>query len=160
MIDSKGSVVVGQQGSLDRLAGAVVVPDRGGQRQDALHDADPHASRGAAAVPFEVELAFERVIDRLDDLPQRFEELRPCSRRLTLTGRAQQVQTGTSQLALKLAAVVVLVRDHDLPHPRGRQLRVGVEDPEQGLALIGLGAGQGEPDRQAMQGAQQVQPRA
>src|ERR1022692_2651735 len=35
-----GLVVVGDQGALDGLAGAVVVPDGGGQREDALHDAD------------------------------------------------------------------------------------------------------------------------
>jgi hypothetical protein len=56
MIDSKGSVVVGRQGSRDRLAGAVVVPDRGGQGQHTFHDAGPHSGRGAAAVLFQVEL--------------------------------------------------------------------------------------------------------
>ena len=68
MIDSKGSVVVGQQGSLDRRSDAVVVPDRGGQGQDALHDADPDPGGGVAAVLFEVELALEGVVDRLNDL--------------------------------------------------------------------------------------------
>ena len=62
-------MVIGDQGSLDRLAGAVVVPDRGGQGEDALHDADPDPGGGVAAVLFEVELTFEGVVDRLDDLP-------------------------------------------------------------------------------------------
>jgi hypothetical protein len=44
------------------------VPNRGGQGEDALQDADDHAAGGMAAVAFEVELAFECVVDRLDDL--------------------------------------------------------------------------------------------
>ena len=39
-----------------------------GEGQDALHDPDPYPGRGAAAVLFQIELAFERVVDRLDDL--------------------------------------------------------------------------------------------
>jgi hypothetical protein len=31
-------VIVGHQGAIDGLAGVVVVPDRGGQCQDALQD--------------------------------------------------------------------------------------------------------------------------
>jgi hypothetical protein len=60
-------VVVGQQGSLDRLAGAVVVPDRCGQGQDTLHDPDPNPGGGAAAVLFEIELPLQGVVDRLDE---------------------------------------------------------------------------------------------
>jgi len=53
----------------------VVVPDRGGQRKEALHDADQDACGAAAAVLFEAELTFERVEDRLDGLPEGLEEL-------------------------------------------------------------------------------------
>jgi hypothetical protein len=49
-------MVVGEQGSGGRLAGVVVVPDGGGQGQDALEHPDDHAGRGVAAVTFEVEL--------------------------------------------------------------------------------------------------------
>ena len=63
MIDSKGSVVVGGQRAPDRLAGVIVVPDGGGQREDALQDADGHAAGGAAAVSFKVELALEGLVD-------------------------------------------------------------------------------------------------
>ena len=150
MNDSKGSVVVGHQGSFDRLAGAVVVPDRGGQCQDALHDPYPDPGRGVAAVLFEVELALEGVVDRLDDLPQWFEELGAGPFGLTFAGRAQQVQPGLGELGLERGAEVVLVRDHDLSDPPGGQLGVGVEDPQQGLALVGLRTGQGDPDRQTV----------
>ena len=52
----------------------VVVPDGGGQGKDALQDPDEDPAGGSASVVFEVELAFEGVVDRLDDLTQRFEE--------------------------------------------------------------------------------------
>jgi hypothetical protein len=49
----------------------VVVPDRGGQREDSLHDAGDDSAGRAPSVLFEVELALEGLVDRLDDLPQR-----------------------------------------------------------------------------------------
>ena len=57
------SVVVGDQRTGDRGAGFVVVPDGGGHGQDALGDADGDCLEGPAAVGFQVELAFEGVID-------------------------------------------------------------------------------------------------
>ena len=47
----------------------MVAPDRGGHRQDALGDADGDAGAAAAAMAFEVKLALEGVVDRLDQLP-------------------------------------------------------------------------------------------
>jgi hypothetical protein len=70
-----GSVVVSGQCAHRRLVGVVVVPDRGGQREDPLEHANDHAARGSAAMPFEVELALAGLVDRLDDLPQRLEQL-------------------------------------------------------------------------------------
>src|SRR5256885_9975399 len=69
MIDSKGSVIVGDQRSHDRLAGVPVVPDRSGQGEDALQDPDGNAGDRPAAVLFKVELAFEGLVDRFDALP-------------------------------------------------------------------------------------------
>jgi hypothetical protein len=66
-------LVIGDQRSGDGLAGGAVVPDRGGQGKQALGDAGPDAVDAAAAVQFEVELAFEDVVDRLDELADRFE---------------------------------------------------------------------------------------
>jgi hypothetical protein len=68
---------------------------------------------------FEVELTLEDVVDRLDDLPQWLEEPGAGPFGFALTGRAQQVQPGVSEFGLELTAVVVLVRDHDLPNPVG-----------------------------------------
>ena len=61
---SKGSVVVvGDQGSHDRLSGLVVVPDGGGQGEDALQDPGDHPGRGVPAMAFQVKLAFDGVVD-------------------------------------------------------------------------------------------------
>src|SRR6266508_455127 len=77
MIDSKGSVVVGDQGSHDRLSGTPVVPDRGGQSEHALQDPHGNTRHGSSAVLFEVELAFEGLIDRFDALPYRTQQATP-----------------------------------------------------------------------------------
>ncbi len=70
------------------------MPDGGGEGEDALQDADGDPGGGVAAVLFQVELAFEGVVDRFDDLAQRFEELRAGPSRFAVAGRAQQVQPG------------------------------------------------------------------
>ena len=56
-----GSVVEGGQRPLDGFAGCPVVPDAGGHGQQPLGDAGEHPAGGAAAVAFQVELAFEGV---------------------------------------------------------------------------------------------------
>jgi hypothetical protein len=67
-------VVVGDERSQGGLVGVVVVPDGGGEGEDALEDAGGDAVAGAAAVAFEVELTFEGVVDRFDELAGRFEQ--------------------------------------------------------------------------------------
>src|SRR5258706_1477985 len=152
MINSKGSVVVGQERALDGLAGAVVVPDRGGQREDSLKDADEDSRRGVAAVSFEVKLSFEGVVDRLDDLAEGPEELRAGPLGLAFAGRAQQGQPGAGKDGLEVMAVVVLVADDHLAAAASGHGRVG-EDVQQDLPLVGLGSGQGEPYAYAVHGA-------
>ena len=56
-------MVIDEERALDGLAGSVVVPDGGCHCEDALQDADYHAFGGVAAVLFQVELAFEGVVD-------------------------------------------------------------------------------------------------
>src|SRR6478672_4676856 len=63
-----GSVVIGDQRSLDGFGCGPVVPDGGGHGQQPLSDAGVDAQGGAAAVAFQVELAFEGVVDRFDPL--------------------------------------------------------------------------------------------
>ncbi|MGA6160817.1 hypothetical protein ACPEIC_46810 [Stenotrophomonas sp. NPDC087984] len=60
------------QGPQDEGAGPVVVPDRGG-RENALGDADGNGLEGPSTVLFQIELALERVIDGLDQLPYRLQ---------------------------------------------------------------------------------------
>jgi hypothetical protein len=62
------SVVVRDQGPRVAGAGGTVVPDACGHGQEPLGDPGVQALGGAAAVAFEVELAFEGVVDALDPL--------------------------------------------------------------------------------------------
>jgi hypothetical protein len=101
-------VVVGDQRPRYRLADAVVVPDHRGQRQDPLEHAHHHACRGVPAVAFEIELAFEGLVDRLDDLPQGLEQLGAGPGLLIPAGGAQQAHTQVGQPGLEQAAVIVL----------------------------------------------------
>jgi len=76
------------------LSGVVVVPDRGGQGQDALQHPDRDLDRCPAAEVFQVELALEGVVDRLDQLAQRPEQppARPLGSPL-LAGRTSRMSS-------------------------------------------------------------------
>jgi hypothetical protein len=118
MTYSKGLVVVGDQRALDWLAGVVVVPDGGGQGEDALDDPGQDSGGGVPAVAFEVELALEGVVDRFDDLPQWPEELDTGALVFACAGWAEQAGTAVGQGGLKAGAVVVLVPEDGLAGPR------------------------------------------
>ncbi len=45
------------------------MPDGSGERQDPLQNANRNSFNRAAAVLFQVELAFQCVVDRFDELP-------------------------------------------------------------------------------------------
>src|SRR5215475_1249719 len=109
MIDSKGSVVVGDQGSHNRLSGTPVVPDRGGQSEHALQDPHGNTRHGAPAVLFEVELAFEGLIDRFDALPYRTQQAttRPC--RFTAVRGSHDRDTPVVEPVFGVAVAVALV---------------------------------------------------
>jgi hypothetical protein len=77
----------------------------------------PSLRPGVAAVSFEVELAFEGLVDRLDGLAQRFEQRRAGPFVLAFAGRAQQVQVPGGESGLELGAVVLPVGDEGLPGP-------------------------------------------
>jgi hypothetical protein len=148
---------LGRRGLL-QLSGLVVVPDGGGQGQDALQDPDRDPTRSAAAVALQVELALEGVVDRLDQLPQRLEQVRSGPLGFALAGWPQQPHAQLGQERLELAAVVVLVGQQRLSGSGGHHLRLDRQQVHQHLALVGLGAGKREGDREAMQGADKVQP--
>lgn len=134
------------------------MPDSGGQGEDALQDADQDSGQGAPAVGFEVKLSLEGAEDRLDDLAEWFEELGSGSFGLAFAGRAEQAQAIVSQGGLKAGAEVVLVADEDLAGQQRGQAGVGGQDVQQDLPLVGFGAGEREPDGQAVQGGQDMQP--
>src|SRR5690349_20312865 len=101
MIDSlKGLVVVGGEGSLAWRCGGPVVPDGGGQGEQPLGDAGEDAVRGAPAVAFEAELAFEGVVDRFDPLPASAQVAVPV--RLVAAVGAQQVHAQGGDLPFDL----------------------------------------------------------
>jgi hypothetical protein len=95
---------------------------------------------------------------RLDQLPQRLEQLGAGPLVLALASRPQQPETQLAEQPLELAAAGVLVGEQDLPRPGRHQPRLDRQQVQQHLALISLGPGEGDRDWQAVQGADQVQP--
>jgi hypothetical protein len=61
-------MIVGGQRSYDGLTGVLVVPDGCGQCENPLEHADDHAAGGSTVVTLKVELSFEGLVDRFDDL--------------------------------------------------------------------------------------------
>ena len=72
-----------------------------------------------------------------------------------LAGRADQVDPGSGEGGFEVAAEVVLVRDQDLSGSVPGQGGVG-ENAQQHQPFIGLRPGQRRPDRQPVQGGDQV----
>jgi hypothetical protein len=104
MDSSKGSVVVGEEGAGGSgLVGGLVVPDAGGEGEEALEDSGPDAVGGTAAVAFEVELGFEGLVDRLDDLAERLEESLQGSGLFAFEGRADEGDAGVGEFVSKVA---------------------------------------------------------
>ena len=89
----------------------VVAPDRGGHRDNALGDAGTDPGGGASLVAFEVELAFEGLVDRFDDLTQRFEEPGACTGCFAFAGGPQQIDAVLGEGGLEGVSEVVLVGD-------------------------------------------------
>src|SRR6266498_3408520 len=135
MIDSKGSVVVGGQGSHDRLPGVPVVPDRGGQGEDALQDPDGYAGHGASAVLFEVELAFEGLIDRFNALPYRTEQAttRPC--RFAAVRGSHDGDTPVAQPGFGVPVAVALVHHQDQPIRVVKHVRLHAHQVDENLTF-------------------------
>ena len=72
------------------MAGGAVVPDRCGHGEEAMGDAGGDAVDGAAAVEFVVELAFQGLVDRFDELADGFEQVLGGVWGAVAIGRAQQ----------------------------------------------------------------------
>ena len=142
-----GSVVVADQRPLDGRASGPVVPDAHGHGQQPLGDPGVQALGGPAAVPFEVELALEGVVDRFDPLPDPAEGAVPG--RLVLAVGAEQVQPEAARdQVLELAAGEALVADEDQPGPQRAGAGGVGQQFARDLALAELGIGQA-PGRRA-----------
>ena len=84
------------------------MPERCRERQEALGNPGANPGHGASAVALEVELGFEGVVDRLDDLAQGFEEPCPGTGRFAGLCRAQQGDPGAGEFGLQGLAVKFL----------------------------------------------------
>src|SRR5215470_9569601 len=84
------SVVISDQGTLDRSADLPVEPDGGVVCQEALDDACPQPHGDPAAVSFQAKLVLQGPDDRLNTLAQPVREGPGCL--LVLAGRADQDQ--------------------------------------------------------------------
>ena len=83
------------------MAGGAVVPDRGGEGEETLRDAGADAVDAAAAVELEVELALEGVVDRLDELTDRFERVLAGAGGVVAVGRAQQHHVAFGEVGVR-----------------------------------------------------------
>ena len=106
------------------MLGGFVVPDGGGEGEDALEDPGADAGFGAAAVAFEVELGFQCLVDRLDDLSERFEVAAAGAGCLRFQVRSDQGDAGLVEFVLEAGPPVALVGDEGAA--------VGVEFSERG----------------------------
>jgi len=70
-----------------------------------------------SAVLFEVELAFEGVVDGLDGLPERFEESGARALGFVLAGRSEQAQPGLGERGFEVAGEAIHSRPRDYPQP-------------------------------------------
>src|SRR5215218_10254137 len=86
-----GSVVIGEQGPFVLDVELPVEPDRGGQGEQPLADADPDPAQGAATVLLQPKLVFEGVDDRLDPLAHPTQ--RPEPARLILAIRTDEASS-------------------------------------------------------------------
>src|ERR1700674_5018067 len=88
-----------------------VVPDAGGEGEEALADAGPDAFGDVAAVVFEGELAFERVVNRLDPLAHSAELAEPFGFVFAVGADELRVERGDD--LLELLAGETLVADDE-----------------------------------------------
>src|ERR1019366_1315927 len=129
MTNSKGSsVIVGNERPENRLSAVVVVPDRSGEGEQSLQDPSHHALCGVAPVSFQVELAFQGLVDRFDELTERLQE--PCSGTgsLALLGRSDELDPLGGEEPLELGTGVALVGPADLARSGRQQTSFDLEE--------------------------------
>src|SRR5262249_2263726 len=118
---------------------AFVVPDRGGKREESLQHTRRDAGVGASAVTFEIELALEGVVDRLDDLAERLEESGTRAWRTVLVRGTQPRAVMVVEERLELAARVALVGDQSLTGTICEEFGFGLEQVTSDVTFIEFG---------------------
>jgi hypothetical protein len=149
------SVVVGDQGALDRGAELPVEPDPGDQSQQPLGDPDPDALDGVGAMAFQAELVFEGVDDGLDPLADPAQVAEPVGLVLAVGADQHRAQVPDHRVELPAGQALVGQDDHAGPQEAlaGGPIQEGLGD----LALAQLGGGQAPADRQAVRAGQDIQ---
>src|SRR5829696_3690911 len=104
-----GSVVVGGEVTAG-VADVPVVPEAGGEREQALGDAGHQAGHRVGAMAFKRELALDRVDDRLDPLAHAAEATEPGL--FVFAVGAQEERAKLGHQGLKVLAGEALVGDH------------------------------------------------
>ena len=139
-----GSVVIGDQRPGDWGAGLVVVPDGCGHGQDALRDPDRYSLEGPPGVGFEDGLAFEGVVDRLDQLADGLEQRLVVPGGLVRAGGPQQRDAAGGEIGFGLAAGEALVGDEDQAGPgaAGTEAAAQVTDGESDPPVLAVKAQQ------------------
>src|SRR5664280_1068290 len=158
MTNSKGSsVVIGDERAQDGLLAVMVVPDGSSESKQSLQHPGHDALGSVSSVSFQVELAFQGFVDRLDELPEGLQEPRTGSRSLAFLGRSDESCALAGKEALELGAGVALVGQDDLARPMAEQIGVDLEEVPGHLPLVDLGIGQCEGNRKASWRTDQVQ---
>jgi hypothetical protein len=150
-----GSVIVGDQGTLDRGVDVPVEPDPSGQGEQPLGDPGPEALDGVRAVAFQAKLVCEGVEDGLDPLADPTQGAEPV-RLITAVGAGQD-RTQVADDPFELAAGQPLVGQHH--HAGSQEVLVGgpVQQHLGDLPLAVLGVGQAPADRHAVRAGQHIQ---
>jgi len=158
MTNSKGSsVVIGNEGAQDGLLAVVVVPDGSSEGEQSLQYPGHDTLGSVSPVSFQVELAFQGLIDRLDQLTEWLQESCPGSRGLALLRRTDELRTPGGQESLELGTGIALVGQDDLTRSIGEQILVDLEQVSGHFSLVDLGIGQCEGHRKPGRGADQMQ---
>ena len=151
-------MVVSDEGSQRSHTTVMVVPDSSGEGKESLEHSGDDAARRASTMLFQVELAFQGVVDRFDELAQGLQE--PCTRPWWLSGlgRPNQSCVVAGQERLELSRGVALVGQDHLPGTD--QPGLDLEEVPRNLAFVHLGVGQSERDGKPSRRARQVEPKA
>src|SRR5664280_190940 len=120
MTNSKGSsVVIGDERAQDGLLAVMVVPDGSSESKQSLQHPGHDALGSVSSVSFQVELAFQGFVDRLDELRGGLQDPRTGSRSRAFLGRSDE----SCALAGKGARLIRPAQKGAAPRPGARVLK-------------------------------------